>query len=207
MANATPYEVLAGSPIALYWAPVGTAFPDLDDDEVDFDALWKKIGASGDLNYEEGGGVSIEHQQNIVMFRPLGAVGPIKAFRQEENQNFKLKVIDLTLDAYRLALNNNTITTVAAAAGAKGYKSIGLSRGKQVAQMALLIRLLESPYGASWIGQYQMPKVSEIGSPTVQYMKSVPAGLELNFTSLVDTSAATEDLQFGKLMWQDANAA
>lgn len=207
MANTTPYQVLAGSPIAIYRAVVGTAFPTLDVLAAAFNVAWVLLGTSGDLSYDEGGGIKVEHPHSVNVFRPLGALGPIKIFRQQEDCLVKVKVIDLTLEAYANALNSNTVTTVAAGAGTAGYRWIGLSRGPVVAQSALLIRLLASPYGASYIGQYEIPKASEIGSPTVEYMKATPAGLELTFQALVDPSAATADRYFGRLLFQHAAAA
>lgn len=207
MSNTVPYEVIAAAPIAIYVAPVGTAFPDLDDDEGDFNVAWVKLGSNGDLNYDDGGGVAIDFPQSTTKWRALGESGSRKIFRTEEDCMVKVKVVDLTLEQLKYALNGNSVTTVAAGSGTKGYKKIGLSRGLEVATYAVLIRLLVSPYGADWIGQYEFPRAAQTGSPSTVYKKSEPAGLELQWDALVDPTASSEDERFGRLIFQHANAS
>lgn len=206
MPNPVPYEVIAAAPITLFEAATGTAFPTLDDAAVDFAADWTKVGSSGDLNYDDGSGVSIEHPQNINPWRSMGDSGSRKVFRQDEDLKVKVKVVDLTLEQYARAINGNSVTTVPAGVGTVGYKKIGLSRGLFVATKALLIRLLVSPYGEEWIGQYEFPRAAQSGSPSVVFKKADPAGLELEWMSLVDPTASSEDERFGRLLWQDADA-
>lgn len=204
MPNTVPFEVIAASPIALYTAVVGATFPTLDEEP---DAMvWTKVGLSGDLNYDDGAGVSIEHPQTVSPWRSLGDSGSRKIFRQDEDCKIKVKVVDLRLETYSLALNGNTVTPVAAGAGTVGYKKIGLSRGLSVATQALLIRLLVSPYGADWIGQYEFPRAAQSGSPSVVYLKKDPAGLELEWMSLVDPNASSADEYFGRLIFGTADA-
>jgi len=160
--NTVPYEVIAASPIALYTAAVGATFPTLDADPNP--AVWTKIGLSGDLNYDDGAGVSIEHPQTLSPWRSLGDSGSRKIFRQDEDCKIKVKVVDLRLETYALAINNNSVVSVAAGMGTAGYKKIGLSRGLSVATKALLIRMLVSPYGVEWIGQYEFPRAAQSGS-------------------------------------------
>lgn len=199
MANTVPYEVIAAAPIALYTHAADTAKPSLDlAAAAVVSAGWSKVGVSGDLSYDDGAGVSIEHPQNVVKWRALGDSGSRKVFRQDEDCMVKVKVVDLRLETYALALNGNTITETASGVGTVGYKKIGLSRGLSVNTKALLIRLLISPYGADWIGQYYFPRVALVGTPTVQFLKTTPAGLELTFDALVDPNA-TEQERFGVL--------
>ncbi len=203
MPNTVPYEVIAASPIALYIATVGATFPTLDADPNP--SFWTKIGLSGDLNYDDGAGVSVEHPQNLSPWRSLGDSGSRKVFRQDEDCKIKVKVVDLRLETYSLAINSNPVTTVPATIGTAGYKKLGLSRGLSVATNALLIRMLVSPYGAEWIGQYEFPRAAQSGSPTVVYLKKDPVGLELEWMSLVDSSAAAAE-RFGRLIFQTADA-
>jgi hypothetical protein len=206
MSNTVPYEVIAAAPIALYTHTAGTAKPSLD---TAASALviagWSKVGISGDLSYDDGAGVSVEHPQNIVKWRSLGDSGSRKVFRQDEDCTVKVKVVDLRLETYALALNGNTVNTTPAGMGTVGYKSIGLSRGLSVNTKALLVRLLISPYGEDWIGQYYFPRVALVGTPTVQYMKTTPAGLELAFDALVDPDQAEQE-RFGVLEFGTADS-
>jgi len=207
MSNTVPYEVIAAAPITLYTHTADTAMPTLDTDAAGvISAGWSKIGNSGDLSYDNGAGVSIEHAQNVSMWRALGDSGARKIFRQDEDCRIKVKVVDLRLETYALALNGNTVTTVPSGVGTVGYRKIGLTRGLTVNTKALLIRLLVSPYGADYIGQYYFPRVAIVGAPTVQYQKTDPAGLELQFDALINPDAASEFERFGVLVFGDAEA-
>jgi len=206
--NNSPYEVIGGAPIAIYHAPVGTAFPTLDEDVDTND--WTLLGKNGDLNYDGGGGIEVGHPQSINKWRSYGEAGSRKAFRNDEDTTFKVMVVDLRLETLSLALNGNDVTEVAAGPGTVGYKKIGLSRGLDMDHRAYLIRLLASPYGDgdvdAWIGQYEFPRAIMTGSPTKKYMKGEPVGLELTFDSLVDEDATEESERAGRLIFQTSEA-
>lgn len=198
--NTSPFEIIA-APYTLYFAATGTTFPDVDTAP---SGDWTKVGTYGDLNYGEEG-VTVEHSQDIVEFMALGDAGTRKVFRTKESQKVKIKLFDITLEQYKLALNRNTVTTVAAGSGTPGYKKIGLSRGFQVDTMALLVRGEVSPYGDIWFMQYEIPIAAQTGNPTIIYKKGEPAGLDLEWTTLVDPSASAAE-RFGRLVVQHATA-
>lgn len=202
MANTVPYEVIA-APYEVWFAPVGTAFPDVDTAP---GVSWTKVGTSGNLNYDDGAGVTVEHRQTTVPWRAAGDSGSRKIFRTEEDQIVKLKLVDITLEQYKLALNSNSITDTPASTGVPGTRKIGLSRGQTVATMALLVRGLVSPYGSDWNSQYEIPIAAQTGAQSVVFKKGEPAGLDLEWMTLVDATAATEDERFGRLVVQDADA-
>jgi hypothetical protein len=197
--NTVPYEVIA-APYTLWHAPVGTAFPLID---VAPAVAWVKVGTSGNLNYDDGAGVTVEHSQTIVPWRAVGDCGSRKVFRTEEDLKVRLKLVDITLEQYALALNHNTVTTIGKSGSTVGYKKIGLSRGFSVANRALLIRGSVSPYGADWVSQYEIPIAVQTGSPTVIYKKGEPAGLDLEWMSLVDPNASNAAERFGRLIAQN----
>jgi hypothetical protein len=203
--NFEPFEVIASAPIALYIADADTAAVALDDD-IDEEVDWAKVGLSGDLNYDSGSGVKVEHPQSINKWRSMGDLGTRKVFRTEEDCIVRAKIMDLRLETYALAINGNDITTVAAGVGTVGYKRLGLSRGHTVNTKALIVRLLVSPYGEEWIGQYYFPRVAIVGSPTVEYMKGDPAGLDFEFHALVKSDVENEQHRFGWLDFQHADA-
>jgi hypothetical protein len=196
MQNAVPYEVL-GAPFTVWAAPVGTAFAEVDTEP---SAPWAKVGTSGDLNYFSEG-VTVEHSQTMNFFRAAGDCGSRKAFRTEEDLKIKLTLADLTLEQYAHALNSNAITTVPAAPGVAGTKSIGLSRGTAVATMALLVRG-PSPEMADGVAQYEVPRAAQTGTPAPVFRNGEAAGLALEWTALVDSEAATADEYFGRLIVQ-----
>ncbi len=202
MPNTVPYEVIA-APFTLWIAPVGTVFPLID---VAPAVAWIKVGSSGDLNYDDATGVIVEHSQSITPWRSSGDSGSRKVFRTEEDLKVRLKLMDITLEQYALALNHNAVTDVAAGAGTAGYRKLGLSRGFTVATRALLIRGAVSPYGEDdWNSQYEIPIAAQTGNPSVVYKKGDPAGLDLEWTALVDSTAASEFERFGRLIAQDAD--
>lgn len=202
MANTQPYEVIA-APYTLYIAAVGTSFPAIDAAP---GGSWTIVGTSGNLNYDDAAGVTVQHQQSITKWRALGDSGSRKVFRTEEDLMIRLKLMDVTLEQYKLALNSNAVSTVAAGSGTAGYKKLGLSRGFTVATMALLIRGNVSPYGAAWNSQYEIPIAAQTGNPTVVYKKSEPVGLDLEWTALVDATASSDVERFGRLISQHADA-
>lgn len=201
MENTAPYEIIA-SPFTVYRAPVGTAFPDVDEAP---GVSWTKIGTSGDLNYTEDG-VTVQHEQEMQTFRSLGSTGPRKAFRVSERQVVGFTLADLKLEQYLNALNGNTVTTTAAGVGTPGTKDIGLSRGISVTEYALLVRADVSPEGDAFAMQYEIPRCVEIGSPEVVFRKGEPAALALQFEALEDTNASTAAERFGRLVIQTADA-
>ncbi len=202
MINTVPYEIIA-APFTLWVAPVGEAFPTLD---VAPAGNWSKVGTSGDLNYDKSG-VTVAHAQSFNKFRGLGDTGVRKVFRSEEDLTVKLKLFDLTLEQYRHALNMNPVTDTAPGSGTAGYRKLGLSRGTQVVQRALLIRGGISPYGAEFLMQYEIPIAFQTGSPEVVFKNDEPAGIDLEWTAVIDPNAANEYERYGRLIVQDAPAS
>lgn len=199
--NSVPYEIVA-APFTVYVGAVGATFPLIDAAP---GVAWTKLGTSGDKNYFQEG-VTVEHPQAITVFRALGHPGPRKTFRNEEDCKIRLTVADMTLEQLANALNGNTVTTVAAGVGTAGYKKIGLSRGLNIATLALLVRGPgASPYGSDWNVQYEVPLVQVTSSPKIAYRRNEPAGYELEFTALVDPDAASDDEAFGRLLAQHAD--
>lgn len=191
-----PYEII-GAPFTLWVAPTGTAFPAINAAPA---GDWTKIGTNGDRNYSEDG-VTVAHSQSLDYARPAGATGPVKAFRTEEDLRISLTLWDITLEQYAYAMNGNTVTTTAAGVGTAGKKKLGIYRGSQVREFALLLRGI-SAYDPDFNAQYEVPRAVDAGSPEVQFTKGVPAGLAIEFMAMEDLDAATEAERFGRLIQQ-----
>lgn len=204
MPNTAPLEIVA-APFDVYRAPVGTAFPLVSAAP---SVSWTRIGSNGSLNYDEQG-VTIDHGQDFSEFRALGDAGVRKMFRTAEKLAIKFKLYDITLEQYKAALNDNTVTSVAAGSGTPGYKKLGMSRGFTVATMALLIRGNISPYStdAAFNMQYEIPIAVQIGTPSAIYNKATPVGLDLEWMVLVDPNASSADERFGRIVMQTAAPA
>lgn len=196
-----PFEIIV-APFVIFWAPTGTSFPDLNDAPP---SPWVKVGTSGDRNYSEDG-VVVVHGQTIEQFRTLGSTGPVKVNRTEESLIVRFTLLDLLLEQYRLALNNNSVTTTAAASGVAGVKDVDLWRGLDVTMLALLARGEVSPEGNTWKSQYQIPWCFQSAEPEPTFQKGAMAGLALEFTAVEDPDAASAAVRFGKLVVQNADA-
>lgn len=199
--NLAPLHIIAG-PLEIWTAPVATAFPEVDEDP---GGSWTKVGASGADDYAEDG-VSVSHPQSISLWRGLGSEGPRKAFRSEGGVIVRVDVADLTAEAFKLALNGNTITTTSASSGVPGTKKIGLSRGLEVAQYAVLVRGA-SPYGDDFKRQYEIPVAVVTSTQEVKPTKTDPGMLTIEFTALEDPSASSAAEKLGRLVCQTAVAS
>lgn len=199
--NAAPFEIVA-APFSVYWAPVGEAFPDVD--EVP-GGNWALIGTSGDRDYTPDG-VAIVFSQTIEKIRGAGSTGPRKATRTEEDLMVRFSVFDNLLAAQRLAHNNNAIATTAAGSGTPGFKEIPVYKGLDVAQLALLARGPSPEANAAWQQQLEIPVCYQSGSPEPVFNKAGAAGMALEFTALEDPNAATSADRFGRLVQQHQTA-
>src|SRR4030042_339760 len=112
-----PYEIIM-APFEVWVAPVGTAFPDVDESPA---AAWTKLGSSGMDNMDEGG-VTVTNGQTLATKRTLGSTGPVKVARTEEELTVSFTLFDMTAEQYAKALNNRTVTDPAAGSGAPGTR-------------------------------------------------------------------------------------
>lgn len=184
MSNSAPYEVIAG-PFTAYLAPVGTTFPTLDEDPATV-AGWTKIGHSGDINYDRGEGVIVRHPKNINKYRGAGDPRPVKNFIVDSDLEIEFQIADMTVETYRLAVSNGTVTNVPAAGLVPAHRKLDLSVGNSIPSFALVLRSDESPYQADGVSQYQVAKVQEIGSSEVQRGSAGnPSKIRLLFSALV----------------------
>ena len=194
-----PFEVIA-APVVVYSAPVGEAFPAIEDAPV---GNWTLIGLAGDRGITEEG-VKLSHPQTTEVVRSLGSTAPIKVFRTEEDLMIEFEVMDLTLENYKLIVNSNVVATTAAGGGAAGFKEVDLYRGADVSQFAILIRGDFSPYGDNWNTQWEIPVMFQTGSPEIVFVKGTPVGLAFEFTAIGDPNAATPANRFGRTVAQNA---
>jgi len=194
-----PYEIIV-SPFDVYLAPVGEAFPAIEDTP---GGNWGLLGANKGEYGEDG--VTVTHEQSLFEHRGQ-ATGPVKVARTEEGLKIAFMLHNLTLEKYGKVLNNAVPTDTPAGGGDAGFRDIDLHQGHSVSTWALLVRG-PSGYGAGWNSQYQVPVVYQSASPAPVFSKGGAAGLEVEFTALEDPDAATEAEKFGQLVMQDADPA
>jgi hypothetical protein len=188
MAAQAPFEIIAG-PARVYLAPTGTAFPAVNA---------APAGAWVDMGMTEGG-VTVRHTQNVELITTDQYTAPVKGIRTEEGVEVEFALAELTLERYKWALNNVTVTSLA---GPPATKEIVLYRGVEVSRHACLVRG-PSPYLDAFM-QYQIPVVIQTDEPEVAFVKDDKSVLQCTFTSLIDLTAATESERFGKLVAQSA---
>ncbi|MEM6907367.1 MAG: hypothetical protein AAF494_01705 [Pseudomonadota bacterium] len=191
-------DYIITSPLTVYIAPVGEAFPAIDAEPA---GNWQRLGTDGDRAYTEEG-LAISHSKTYNKIRGAGASAPLKAALQEEDLMIQLTMMDLTLEGYSYALNGNTVRTTAAASGSAGYKEVGLSQSvRNVNEFALLARG-PSTYDQAMNMQYQVPRCFDTGSARPVFRKGEPAGLTLELTALEDLTQSDPELRFGRIVAQ-----
>lgn len=192
----SPFEIIT-SPLTAYIAPIGEAFPKLHEAP---SGNWEKIGTNGARSYDEGG-LTVAHSKSYSKIKTAGGTGPVKAVLESEDVMFRLNLLDMTAEAYSLALNGNLVSTVAAGAGTFGYKKVGLSQSVgRTREFALLCRGL-SPYNEAYPLQYCIPRCFDSGNAQPIFRKGGSgAALALELTALEDLSAADETERLGYYM-------
>lgn len=194
-ANVKPYEIIAG-PADIFYAPVGTPFPDLTDvytEGAGFSGagsgFWTKVG------YTEGG-VKVGHPQTVVELRADQVTAPIKAVRSEEGLEITFNIATMSLENYALALNQAATGPTTAV----GQKSVKLYRGGSlVEQIALLARNDHLSPEGDYPLQYQVPSCFNTGAPEVEYVKDDKTVLAVSFHAIADPDRVSDDDSFGKL--------
>ena len=169
---------LVTAPFDLYWAPVGTAFPDVDAVPA---APWTLIGSGGAVRYSEDG-VTVSWDVTTEDVNVLGDIDPVCVNITGRNMMVKVKMLDHSLDQLRLAFNLNAVTVDP---GPPETSSLDLDTGSELTSIALLVRGEgKSPEFAGANVQWEFDPVIEVASKELTYVKGQPAGVALEFRVL-----------------------
>lgn len=172
-----PELEIVNGPLDIYWAPVGESFTAIGSSPA---GNWAKIGTSGAHNFSEDG-VTITSEKNVEYFRALASGYPRKAFISEADLMVSVAMADLTLSQFRLALNQNIVSS------GGGIDQIQMDVGLDVSEIALLVRGTgKSPQFSGSNVQWELPRVVEDGSRELSFVKGEPALVELNFVLIYD---------------------
>jgi len=191
MAVVDPREMIVG-PLAIYLAAAVEA---LDSVSAAPSGNWKLLGTSGDENYSEAG-VVITHSQTLRQVFSVGATGPMKVNRQQEQLTVGVTLMDLSVAQYTKILNNTTKSTDTS----PNIDYIGLRRGPDVTILSLTAwGELLSPSGAFDVSFY-IPRCYQSADPAMTFSKDATAELAVVFTALEHQSAATDAERFGRWM-------
>jgi len=173
-------EVVA-SPLTIYLAPVGFAFPAINAVPI-VTSGWAKLGTEGDNNYA-GSGVPVSHSETVSDFVPAGSTMPTKRFRTAESFEIKLNLVDISPKQYAKVMNGATVTDVAAGAGVAGESWFSLFRGINVNSFAVLARG-ESPVDNALTLQYEFSKAFVSVNGDVVWNKGTPAMLPISILAV-----------------------
>ena len=177
-----PFEIYANGQMDVYLAPPNQAEPPIGSAPP---GAWIKVGVAGSQDYGEEGLKFRKDTENNEVFG-LGSFGVRKVFRTREKLYFELIVMDMTLEAVSVALNQNPITVVA---GPPAEKTIRLLEGTATPTFrALLVKGALSPYMDGGVLQWWVPIVYQTGSPEWIFKKSDAVGMALQFTAIADAT-------------------
>lgn len=195
------FEEIVAGPLSVRIAPVGTAFPTLNETP---SADWTLLGTNGDANYSDDG-VEVMHEVTFNKVRTQ-AIAPVKGLIESEDLMIRLTLVDISIEQYAVALNNNAVTTAAAGVGTMGQKRVGLSRGANTVQEFALIARGVSPEDATLPLQFCVPRVFNAANAQPVFRRGQPARLALSLEALHDPSAASEETRFGYFEYGTAPA-
>jgi len=187
------YELLSGAG-TLYIAPIGEAFPDVDAVPA---GNWEALGATKD-------GVTVTYDEDIAEITVDQETGVVKAIRTSESLKIEANLAQGTLENLGYVLGQTPSTTAPGAAQI-GTVEIPSYKGAVVQEYAFLFRA-DSPYGAAYPAQYELPRGYFGGTVGLEYKKDDTVVVPCAFMALVDLTAATDADKFGKLIAQNAAA-
>lgn len=189
MAAQDPREIVVGA-LTLYLATAVEAEDALGTTPT---GNWGLLGTSGNENYSEAG-IIITHAQTVRQTFAVGATGPLKANRQQEQLTIAVNLMDLSVAQYTKVLNNTTKSTDTT----PNIDYIGLRRGADVTVLSLIAQGIGlSPSGALDI-QFYVPRVYQSADPSMTFSKDAEAMLATVWTALEYQSAATDEERFGR---------
>lgn len=180
--TAEAFAEVVGTPYSVRVAPVGTSIPAINLPDGSLDAAWALVGTNG-INNQGASGVTVGLGRTMTHYTPAGGTLPVKSWVTDEAITVGGSVVDTTIEQASLVLDEAAITTVAAASGIAGKKSIKLVRGVAVHYYAVLVRGL-SPYddGSGLVAQYHFARCFQSASQSLAYLKGTPAELAWEFT-------------------------
>lgn len=191
MAGNEPFDQLAGIPLDVYVAAVGTAIPAVDVDPT---------GAGFTLLGPTDGEQSLQHAGELTYFRDNDYLGARKAVRSEEDVIYTFTLVGLSIENYARVLDD--VANVVSDAGPPQTKKVRLGRGAIPNEYALLAKgELLSPYGA-FPAQYVIPRCVFDGEPEPTFAKDGRAALETEVHALIDDAQAAGD-ELGWLIAQE----
>lgn len=180
-----PFEMIIG-PAEVYSAPVGEAFPDIEDAPA---GNWALVGTLGSKNYTEAG-VMVRFPRDFNSIYALGSIMRRKNVITQAGFEVEFDVMDATIEelAAGFGRDEDDMTTVAAGGGSAGHKSITLPTSPVPFQRALLVRVAQSPYMEGGNTQFEVFAADQVGNVDSGFSKDSPFTVK-HLWSAVETSS------------------
>lgn len=181
----SPLEIVF-APGEVYAAPVGEAFPDVNEAPA---GNWELIGTEGSKNYDEAG-VIIRSPVNMAKFRSLGSTVPRKVSITERDFVVEFTVVDMNPEELSLGYgaDPDDIVDTPPGGGDAGERAITIPVSPVPLQRALLVRVEQSPFGEGFFMQWEIFAASQVGSSEGTLSKSTPYGVRHTYEA-VENSA------------------
>lgn len=156
-----PYEIIVG-PATVYSAPVGEAFPAVD--EVPSGG-WDIVGTLGSENYGESG-VLVRSPRTTNPIRVLGSTTPRKHVVTESGFQVEFDVIDASAEVLALGygVDPDSIVDTPAGSGTPGTRAFDIPTSPIPYQRAILVRVDQSAYGDGLAMQFEIYAANQIGT-------------------------------------------
>lgn len=167
----SPYEIIVG-PAEVWVAPVGEAFPDVDETPT---GNWDLVGTLGDENYGEKG-VIVRSSRTITPVNVLGSTMARKHTITEVGFEVEFDVIDATAEQMALGygVDPDDITDTPAASGTVGDRAFSLPTSPIPFQRAVLVRIDQSPYMENGKMQFEVYAANQAGNTDAGFTKGDP---------------------------------
>lgn len=148
----------------VYVAPVGTAFPAVDDAEAAFDAAWFRIGTDGAKSYAEDG-VTVRRNVTSEDVRTLGTTLIRKTAITEAGFEVEFNVLDMDPAQVMLAWGGDEtdVTDVVPGAGVPGTSTIVVPTSPTPVRRAVLVRYPMSPEGVEFNTDVHIQDATQVG--------------------------------------------
>jgi len=164
-----PYEVIVG-PANVYVAPVGTAFPAVDEEPA---VAWQLVGSLGSENYAEAG-VLVRSPRNTTPINVLGSTVPRKHVITTTGLEIEFDVIDASAEQVTLGYGVDPEDIEVVATAGSESRSFDIPTSPIPFQRAVLVRIEQSPYGEDLNSQLQIPAANQLGNAEGGFMKGDP---------------------------------
>ena len=162
-------------------------------------AAWKELGNNGNLGYSSDG-VRLEVAESLTDIFTDGVTMAVDTRRTEESILLTATLMEDSIDLhmFQMALNGNTVNTVAVTTSDGAYSAIDLYQGPHVRKFQFLARAMSDPdddEDGPFPMQLWIPVVRLAGSISSAFVKGDPLMVEASFMAMYHKDLAAGTLK------------